>query len=235
MGQSVSSPFSNSLSTNQLIETGQWEMILDCVGSDSIVDVQLGAGNGNPFRHKYIVKYNSMIPPNCIMSVIFPLHPDRGKRILWTTGDLSQLSQEINARIKESGREKSQIIVTSGDKFYRFHGNLGTIYLVWAERINQITVNNQDRPIAEDIPLLLEMDRKFGYRSFFVFGNKEVTPLADVQNFDPFHYPIFSCETDPREEVPRKIATVSNSQADQATSELLVVDPLDGVREPFQN
>lgn len=175
-----------------------------------------------------------MIPPNCIMAVIFPLHPERGKRILWTTGDLSALSFEINNRIKESGRDKAQIIVTSGNKFYRFHGNIGNIYLVWAERINQMTPDNQERPIAEDIPLLIELDRKWGYRSFFVFGNKEVTPLGDVQHYDPYQYPIFCCENDPREDEVKRVTTVSNSVADQATSELVVVDALSGVEAPFQ-
>jgi hypothetical protein len=234
MGQSVSSPFSNSLATNQLIDTGQWEMMLDCVGHDAVVDVKLESGN-NPFKHKYVVKYNSMIPPNCIMTLIFPLHPDASKRILWTTGDLSALSYEINARIKESLVEppKSQLVVTSGDTFYRFHGNIGTLYLVWAERLNQITVNNQNRQIAEDIPLLIELDRKWGYRSFFIFGNSEVTALGDIQKYEPFHYPIFCCETDPREEVVRKIDTVNNSHADRETSELVTVSALDGVAAPF--
>jgi len=212
-------------------------MVLDCVGSDSIINVNLESdANSNPFKHKYIVKYNTMIPPNCIMAVIFPLHPDSGKRILWTVGDLSALSREINDRIKESNRDggKSQIIITSGDKFYRFTGNSGTLYLIWAERINQITVNNQERLIAEDIPLLVELDRKWKYRSFFVFGNKEVTSLADVQQFEPIQYPIFCCETDPREELVRRVHTVSNSQADQATSELVVVNPLNQVKPPFE-
>jgi hypothetical protein len=235
MGQSISSRYSNSPLINQLLETGQWEMVLDCVGGEQIVDVKLNeVARSNRFQHKYVVKYNNMIPPNCIMAVIFPLHPERGKRILWTTGDLPSLSTEINARIKESGREKSQIVVTCGDRFYRFHGNIGTLYLVWAERLNHSTVNIPETLIAENVPMLIELDRKWGYKNFFIFDNTEVTALGDIQAYDPFQCPIFCCETDPREEALKRVMTVTNSSADQATSELVIIDALGAVEEPFQ-
>ena len=142
--QSESSPFSNSKYINQLIETDQWQILLQQGGgSDQIVEIDLNTEAVNPFKHKYIIKYNSEIPANCIMSVIFPNHDEWKKRILWTSGDLTTLSREINDRL---GKER-ELVVTSGNKFYRFRGITGTIYLVWAEYINQQNINNLEKEI----------------------------------------------------------------------------------------
>jgi len=236
MGQffsrSETSPFSNSKYINQLIETDQWQLLLEQGGAGSVVEIDLNTDGVNPFKHKYIIKYNSEIPANCIMSVFFPNHSDWKKRILWTSGDLSTLSREINERL---GKER-ELVVSSGTKFYRFRGITGTVYLVWAEYINQQNINNLEKEIAQQVPVLIELDKHWGYKHIYVFGNTEVTNLCDVQTFDPFMYSIFCCETDSREQIIRKIQTVTNLEADQVTKDLVdrTVVSLDNVEAPFE-
>ncbi len=220
---STPSPFSNSEVIKQLLETDQWQSLLLQKESEYIVDIDLSINSTrNPFQHKYIVKFDSEIPPTCNMTVLFPNHPTEKKRLLWTSGYLKDLSLAINSRLKESNREGCQLIITSGNKFYRFHGFTGTIYLVWAERINQQTLNKQDNTIAEGVPILLELNGQWGYRNIFIFGNKEITNLQDVQVLDPFQHSIFCCETDPRRENVRIVTTMTNSQADEITKDLVV-------------
>ncbi len=230
---STPSPFSNSEEIKQLLENDQWQSLLLQKESDYIVDVYLqNAVSKNPFQHKYIIKFDSEIPPNCNMTVIFPNHPVEKKRILWTNGNLRDLSLNINSRLKDSNREGCQLVVTAGNRFYRFHGFTGTIYLVWAERINQQTLNKQDNTIAESIPLLLELNGQWGYRNIFIFGKTEITNLQDAQALDPFQHSIFCCESDPRKENVRVVATMTNTQADQITKDL-VVRSLISEPEPF--
>lgn len=219
-GPSKMSPFSNSEEIRKVIESDQWQTLLQSREADNIVNVVLNCDTmANPFKHKYIIKYDSTIPANCIMTVIFPTHPIEKRRLLWTSGNLKDLSLEMNARLNESDK---QLVITSGNKFYRFSGIVGTCYLVWAERINQQTLNRQDNLIAEHVPIFIEMNRQWGYRNIFIFGNTEITKLEDVQALDPFQCPIFCCETDPRKEHVRMVTTMTNSQADQITKDLVV-------------
>ena len=237
MGQSPSHPFSNGPEIARLIENDQWQVILQQRQAAEIIDIDLNCDTiANPFKHKYIMKLDYAIPPNCIMTLIFPNHPVEKMRLLWTSGSLEELSRQINARIKESSRDGVQLVVTSSDKFYRFANIIGTVYLVWAERINQQTLNNQENTIAESIPVLFELNGQFGYRNIFVFGNDKLTKLQDCEVLYPFQYPIFCCETDRRKEQLYVVSTLSNSQADQITLDPAVrTQRLDQLPLPFSN
>jgi hypothetical protein len=201
----------------------QWQLILQQRASNDLIDIDLSCDvMNNPFRHKYIIKIDFAIPANCIMTVLFPNHPVEKKRVLWTTGNLQTLSKEINERLRQSSREGLQLAVTSRDKFYRFKNVVGTVYLVWAERINMQTLNNQENTILESVPMLIELNGQYGSRNIFVFGNTELTRLHDVQLIHPFEYPIFCCEVDNRKEQVRVVSTLSNVQADLITKDPVV-------------
>lgn len=238
MGQSESSPYSNSDYIKKLVVEDQWQSIVSTNESDCLVDIQLNSESvNNPFKHKYIIKIDSEIPHNCIMSVLFPNHPNPKKRVLWTTGYLVDLSKEINQRLSESARDGLQLAITCQDKIYRFHGILGPIYLLWAERINLQTLIREDNIIREFVPILTETNGQYSTRNVFIFGNKEITNLKDVKLLDPIQEIIYCCETDPRKETIKQIPTLSNNEADQITKDLVVrsLVNLDNERTPFES
>jgi hypothetical protein len=223
MGQSESHPYSNSANVAHLIENDQWQLTIQQRQGQELQDIDLNCSVvSNPFKHKYIIKFDYQIPTNCIMALLFPNHPIEKRRVLWTSGRLEDLQREINERIRQSSRDGLQLVVTSGDKFYRFYNILGTVYLVWAERINQQTLNNQENTIKEGVPMLIEMNGQHCYRNIYVFGNEQLTKLQDVQTIEPFHYNIFCCETDRRKDSVHLVPTMSNSQADQITKDPVV-------------
>lgn len=238
MGQSESSPYSNSEYIKKLVVEDQWQSIVSSNESDCLVDIQLNSEfSNNPFKHKYIIKIDSLIPHNCIMSVLFPNHPNPKKRVLWTTGNLIDLSKEINQRLSESAREGLQLAVTCQNNIYRFHGILGPVYLLWAERINLQTLIREDNIIREFVPILTETNGQYSTRNVFIFGNKEVTSLKDVKLLDPIKEIVYCCETDPRKETIKQIPTLSNVEADQITKDLVVrsLVNLDNERTPFES
>jgi hypothetical protein len=235
MGQSESSPYSNSDYIKKIIIEDQWQSI---VGENVCIDIYLNAEeSNNKFKHKYIIQLDSVIPPNCIMSVLFPNHPNPKKRVLWTTGNLNDLSKEINHRLAESAREGLQLAITSGNDIYRFHNILGPIYLVWAERINIQTMIRQENIIKHYVPILIETNGQWSTRNIFIFGDDSITKLCDVTTLDPIHYNIYCCETDPRKETIRQIPTISQDEAKQMTMDLVVrtVINLDQEPPPFSD
>lgn len=193
----------------------------------------------NPFQHKYIVKLNSDIPRDCNMAVLFPNHPVEKKRILWTVQYTSSkaLNTEINRRLQESSRQDLLMAIASGDTFYRFQSFVGNLYLIWAERVSQQTINKHENDIGEHVPVLIETNGQMRYRSVFIFkgGEMRATAVRDVQWFDPFHDELFCCETDMRAERRELVPTVSNSFADQVTRDPVVrsIVALDEDRPPF--
>lgn len=236
MGQSESSPYSNSESIKNIILEDQWQSICNGNEASCLIDVDLNSeGSDNPFKHKYIIKIDSEIPVNCIMTVLFPNHHDPKKRILWTTGTLNELSKSINARICESARQGLQLAITSKNKIYRFHNILGPIYLVWAERMNVQTQMRCDNVIKTHVPILIETNGQWSTRNVFIFDNETITKLSDVKLLDPIHTNIYCCETDPRKETIRKISTISNNEAEQITNDLVVRSLVDlkNERDPF--
>ncbi len=193
----------------------------------------------NPFQHKYIVKLKSDVPRDCNMAVLFPNHPVEKKRVLWTVQYTSckALNTEINRRLQESSRQDLIMAVACGDTFYCFRGFVGNLYLIWAERVSQQTINKHENDIGENIPVLIETNGQMRYRSVFIFlsGETRATAMRDLQWFDPFLDEIFCCETDVRADRRELVPTVSNSFADQVTRDPVVrsIVSLDDDRPPF--
>lgn len=238
MGQSSSSssPYSNAPQLQNALVNGTWPSLL--LNSTHVVHLDNDA-YANPFQHKYIVKLNSKIPPFCNMTIIFPNHPVEKKRLLWVqTYSLNGLSVEINKRLGESSRDGLSMAVTMGNKIIRFKGFVGNLYLVWAERVSQETINRQENRIGENVPILIETNGQMRYRNVFIFDEGQMTqptPIKDIQWFDPFHSELFCCEADIRQFQPRLVATVSNDYADQVTRDPVVrsIINLDNEPPPF--
>lgn len=223
MGQSESSPFSNTNNIKRILENDQWQGILNGNEFDGLVDIYLNSEElQNPFKHKYIVKINSEIPYNCLMAILFPNHPNQKKRILWTTGYLNSLSKEINQRLSESSRDGLQLAVTAGEKIYRFYNIIGPVYLFWASRINIQTLNREENSILNDIPILIETNGQWSTRSVFIFGNTSATKLTDFQPLEPIQTILYCCESDPRKENIQIINTLTELKADELTKDLVV-------------
>lgn len=237
MGQTESSPYANSPQLHKALVSGTWPSLvmnsLDVVRMDETADY-------NPFQHKYIVKLNSQIPPDCNMTILFPNHPVESKRLLWVQRyTLNRLSLELNARIRESARDGLTVAVTSGNRVICFRGFIGNLYLVWAERVSQQTISRQENIIGEQIPLMIETNGQFRYRNVFIFDTEQkklrLTPVKDISWFEPFRNEIFCCETDSRKDELRIVSTVSNSYADQVTKDPVVrsIVTLDEDKPPF--
>jgi hypothetical protein len=200
----------------------------------------MNAVSENPFQHKYIVKLNSAVPRDCNMAVLFPNHPVQKKRILWTLqySSCKTLSTEMNRRLQESSREDLLIAIACGNEYICFRGFVGNLYLVWAERISQQTINQHENDIGENVPILIETNGQMRYRSVYIFNTgHRVTAVRDIQWFDPFHDEIFCCETDIRKEVLEIVPTVANSYADQVTRDPVVrsIVALDEDPAPFSS
>lgn len=234
MGQSLSSPYSNSPRIQKALVNGTWHGIPRQTVSmnDSVYN--------NPFQHKYIVKLNDQVPSYCNMTVIFPNHPIEEKRLLWVR-QYSQngLSKEINRRIRDSAREGVVLAITAGDEIISFKGFTGNIYLFWAERASQETINRQENLIGENVPILIETNTQMGYRNVYIFeaDRYTVTALRDISWFEPINSDLFCCESDARKDEMRIVATVSNTVADQVTKEPVVrsLSALENDPIPFQS
>lgn len=238
MGQNISSPFSNSKEIEDLIINDTWQQILNQNEGHNIVDVYLNSGENlcNPFQHKYIIKLDSVIPSNCTMTIIFPNHPLEKKRLLWTTGSLNTLSHEINRRLQESSRDGLMLIITCGDKFFKFNNIIGTIYLVWAKKINRQTVNKQENGKFEDVPILVEKNGQHGFKNVFIFkgDNDKTTNKTDISLLEPLKVDsIFCCEIDNRKDEIHVIPTLSESTVNQIVNELVVRTIVDLKNEPL--
>jgi len=236
MGQSNSSPYSIAPELQKSIVSGTWQQDL-LLRAES---VRLNSVSENPFQHKYIVKLNSSVPRDCNMTVLFPNHPVEKKRVLWTLqySSCKTLSTEINRRLQESSRQDLLVAIACGSHYFCFRGFVGNLYLVWAERVSQQTINQHENDIGEHMPILIETNGQMRYRSVYLFnGDTRVTAVRDIQWFDPFHDEIFCCETDMRREVREIVPTVSNSYADQVTRDPVVrsIVSLDEDRPPFSS
>lgn len=237
MGQVVSSPYSNSDAVHKALVSGTWPSMV--MNSTDVIRMDDNA-NYNPFQHKYIVKLDSQIPPDCNMTIVFPNHPVESKRLLWVQRyTLNRLSLELNTRIRESPRDGLTVAVTCANRVICFRGFIGNLYLVWAKRISQQTISRQENDRKEHVPLMIETNGQFRYRNVFIFKNDErnlrLTPVKDISWFDPFRADIFCCETDARNDGLRLISTVSNSFAEQVTNDPVVrsIVTLDEDKPPF--
>lgn len=219
MGQSESSPFSNSNNINELIENDQWQ-----TADGVFFDIDLNSdGSENPFKHKYIIKIDSEIPHNCRMAVLFPNHSNYKKRVLWTSGHLNHLNTEINSRITESAREGILLYVSCSDKIYRFKNVIGNVYIAWASRLNiQTPLYREENDIKVHVPILIETNGQWENRNVYIFGKDDLVHLKDVQMHEPIETNIYCCEKDPRKEFIRIVPTLTEDQSDQITKDPVV-------------
>ena len=89
--------------------------------------------------------------------------------------------------------------ISCGDKFYNFRNVLGTVYLFWAKRINEQTINRQENGINENVPVLIEKNGQHGFKNVFIFkeGNNKPTNKSDIHIHEPIGVDnIFCCEID---------------------------------------
>jgi hypothetical protein len=221
MGQSYSSPYTSSARVLSLIQSDQWYQE-PC--EDTVVLTQ--DVYTNPFQHRYILQLYPLVPPDCLICVIFPDHPVEKRRVLYCSrysGDyLSSLSKEINLRIQESRRESLSIIVTFKDALFKFKGITGNIYLIWAERLNLQTIGRVPNHKEEFCPVLIETNAQQAYRNIYIFSQRQLVDLKDIDVKEPIGDTLFCCDSDPRKEVYKVIPTLSKERTDQIVNDIVV-------------
>jgi hypothetical protein len=175
----------------------------------------------NPFKHKYIIKLHSENIYSQKIFLLFPTHPLQKKRSLCICdygSKCNALSIEINKRLQEQIGDKCLLIAYS-DQIYQLINIKGKIYFLWAERINQQTLNQQENTIEEFIPILIETNGQFVKRNLFLIPHMTLLNLKDVTLIEPIQYSLYCCDTDNRKESILTIHTLSNSQADMITKD----------------
>lgn len=220
MGQQQTSEYSHNKEIEQAIHDDKWMSIND----KEIIDMSTDIFE-NPFKHKYTIKFNSDIPSNCNMAILFPNHPLSKKRVLWTKsylGNLNQFSRELNDRIQKSNRDHLSVIITSGNHLYQFQGFVGNLYLWWAETINIERVNQIQNEILRNVPVLVETNGQMNCRSLFIFKESLLVNLNDATFFEPIDNNLYCCETDPRKNEIKPINTLSNEHANQMAENLVL-------------
>jgi hypothetical protein len=216
------SPYSNTKRIQEILQKHSW-------GREDCVEVNLNEQEyKNPFQHKYIIKLDKNVAPNCNIAMIFPTNPHPKHVILYlteyTTSGLNVLWKTINDRIKESvSMDQLHFIVSCGDRLYKFRGFTGTIYILWAERINLQTINiGQENDIAEYAPILVEMNGQMDFRNIFLLSEGKLLNRKDVDIIEPGDFDMWSCDTDPRQDNIKVVPTISNEMADQITRDRVV-------------
>lgn len=217
----------------ELDKTDDWDKLTKDNDNVRVVTVDLSEEPyGNKFKHKYSVKLDTHISPDCNMTILFPTHPiEKKRRLCIVRWKHAALQKEINARLNESHKTKNLwcLGVTCRGIIYRFQGMQGNLYLLWAERVNQQTINNQINPIREEVPLIVEMDGSGMYQSVFLFPPTDNDPSIDIRMphvnaadctfLEPYRAGLFCMETDTREDTIPQILVHSGSEADKITKE----------------
>jgi hypothetical protein len=111
------------------------------------------------------------------------------------------------------------LLIAYSDRIYQLINIKGKIYFLWAERINQQTLNQQENLIEEFIPLLIETNGQFIKRNVFLIPQMVLLNLKDVTVIEPIQFSLYCCDTDNRKESIHMIHTLSNSQADMITKD----------------
>lgn len=205
MGQQQTSVYSQTEYLKQQILDDEW------LSSDDVITIDLAQDTfKNPTKNKYNIKLKSDIPSNCDMCVLFA----NNRKALWTKsylGHLNTFSTELNSRIGRS----QEIRISSGDKYYKFVGFVGNLYLWWGEKVNIERINHLQNEIMENVPLLVETNGEMSVRSVYLFGLNEIVNLEDVILNEPIMYPLYCCETDFRKNNHKTIRTVTDKLVDQ--------------------
>jgi len=221
MGQRQST---NNVAIEEQINNDTWQsfnhhskVVVDLMKTDVV----------NPYKHKYIIKLDSSIPPVAAETtlLLFPNHPEEKKRLLYLHGySITKFARELNARIQKSSREGITFAVAYNDTYFLFKNVVGNVYLVWPERVNVQTINISENIVHEDpYPILIEKNTANGYLSVYNFKFREFMSLSDTTIHDNIHLNIFCLETDRRdEEKNRRAVIISNSTSDAITKDRLV-------------
>ena len=211
MGQKLStsvSPYSISQEMEQTIQNGNWTDL-----PTSVIDFGTDTYS-NIFRHNYEIKLSNHVHRDQSIVLIFPHYPYKTQRILRTSEYMrcTSLTNDINERLRQS---QNVLYVATGDHLYSIQGVIGRLYLVWAECIQQRTLNHQLPHIEENVPLLIETNGEYGYRSIYVLQSPECINCKNCKILDPFQKSLFCLEVNPQRESFKKIDTLSNSKADE--------------------
>ena len=240
------------------VNGGTWQPLVSQNQGKYVVDVYLNNDEKkykNTFNQSYVIKIDGNMKKDNNLVLLFPRHPDEHKRVL-RTGEYKNyhtLGKEINVRLRESVRDSDAIAlaVVSQNKIYRFRSLLGTAYVLWATRVNQESVNDQENTIAVDVPIFYELDGAWNIRNIVIFptndefveessGHYRMYPihLKSITNLFPTNTVLFSAEADNRKTEHKTVKTVSADQAEQMSRDLVArrfIEELDSSDLPFDN
>jgi hypothetical protein len=213
MGQKLSanvSSYSISQEMEQMIQNGNWTEF-----PTSVIDFGTDTYS-NIFRHTYEIKLSNCVHRDQSIVLIFPHYPFKSQRILRTSEyrRITSLTNDINERLRLS---QNVLYVATGDQLYSIQGVIGRLYLVWAECIQQRTINQQLPRIEENVPLFIETNGEYEYRSIYVLQSIECINSKNCKILEPFQESLFCLEVNPQKESFKKIDTLSNSKADEIT------------------
>lgn len=180
----------------------------------------------NPFRHKYVIKLSNQVMRNQEIILIFPNYPTKNYKIIRTSDyrKLSTLQKDINERLALSVREGFVFYVAVGNQIYALDGIIGRIYLIWAECINRKTINQQVPDVEESVPIFIETNGKYEYRSIYIAGSKECINCKDCELTEPIGPSLFCLEEDPRKEKLKSVKVITNSKADEIARTIISRD-----------
>ena len=205
------------------IDSDTWyDIVVDGKDANYCTAIKLDGGQvaNNPFQHKYIIKLLFWVPKEPNATLLFPRL--KKNRVMPIRGEIksSDVARDLNARLDQSGRDGVSLVVAYNSHFYCMTGITGTVYLIWAERIHQQTVNQMEPQTMENVPLIIEMNRERTLRNVYVIGHEQPLPMADVTLLTPtLDGDIFCCELDPRVDQKLSISTISSVEADRITTD----------------
>lgn len=237
--------YSPSVELRRFVKEDRWPHLIIQDQSKYVVDVYLNDDSKkfeNRFCNTYIIKLGKEMinDPPCDLLILFPNHPEPSKRVLDTRlfSKYNKLTREINSRCSNSYKgEAVKMAIVCGKHIFRIRGIHATVYLFWAERINQQTLHQQRNNIAEHVPVLFELNGQMDIRNIIIlpasndsqfmnidYGRQTMYPLRRnaVTLQAPTDTVLFCCEADTRVEQRRHIETISSDVADTITKDPVV-------------
>lgn len=236
-----------------LITTNLWPELITQKNNKFVVDIELSTVSEKPTQ--YIVQLGHQLLPHIAekLTLLFPTHPDEEKRILYCQHykHYHQLGHEINQRVNNSlnAVENVKMAFIYENLIYRCRNIVGTVYLLWSQRLNVETRASQQNTIAEQIPCIIEMSGNMEIRNIvFVhettvvheYGRKRIYPIdrKQINLIIPNQVVLFPCEVDTRKDIKHNIKTLSKQQADNLTKNPVVRRFVEGIKAeeiPFQS
>jgi len=243
--------YNTSAELLQYINNDNWHSIIGQTQGKYVVDVYLNNDDRkyrNVFNQSYVIQIDGKMKKENSLVLLFPRHPDEHKRVLRTNDyrNYHSLGKEINIRLKDSVCVDSdsavKLAIVSQDRIYRFRSLLGTAYVIWATRVNQASINDQENTIATDVPVFYEFDGQWNPRNVVIFpvvdefieeksGHYSMYPiqLGCITNLLQTNTVLFSYEADNRKTEHKTIKTVSADRAEQITRDLVARRYIDNI------